>query len=301
MASAQPPAPPGPVSAPTFDLQCHSRHSDGALEPSAVVARAAATGVELLALTDHDTVEGVQEAIDSGEALGVRVVPAVELSAVHEASEDLHVLGYCLDHRDARLHERLEAFRADRAARAEAMAAALEVLGWVVDRTQLDASRRAGGSVGRPHLAAAVTGNPANAARLQTENLPDASALLEAYLTPGRPAYRPRSFPSVAEAIEVIHQAGGVAVWAHPFWDLSAVDEVLGTLTRFTEWGLDGVEAFYPTHRRDQVMALVGRAEELGLLMTGSSDFHAPAHRLFKDFRAFELYGCRPELGPILD
>jgi predicted metal-dependent phosphoesterase TrpH len=266
-----------------------------------VVAHAAAAGVRLLALTDHDTVAGVDEALAAGAQKGVAVVPASELSAVDETEEDLHVLGYRIDHADPGLGEALADFRADRRARADAMAQALEELGWSVDRDALKRAAREGGDrpVGRPHLAAAVTSHPANRARMEAEGLDGPSHLLEAYLIPGRPAYRPRTHPTVAEAIALIRAAGGVPVWAHPFWDISDTEEVMARLERFAGWGLQGVEAFYPTHMAEQTRALCAAAERLDLLTTGSSDFHAPGHRLFDGFLAFELHGCTPRLGPI--
>ena len=103
----------------------------------------------------------------------------------------------------------------------------------------------------------------------------------------------------MAESIEVIHAAGGVAVWAHPFWDVSRPAEVLAAIDRFRAAGLDGVECFYSTHEREHSELLADRCAELGLLSTGSSDFHGPHHRQFSKFRAFSTYGRRPVLGPI--
>src|SRR2546423_14767518 len=122
---------------PTFDLQAHSTRSDGALEPAEVVARAAAAGVELLALTDHDTVAGIPEALTAARRHGVALSPAAELSAVHGGHEDLHVLGYALDHADARLEAALEDFRADRGRRVRAMADRLRELGFELDDAAL--------------------------------------------------------------------------------------------------------------------------------------------------------------------
>ncbi len=284
--------------APAFDLQSHSTRSDGALEPAAVVAAAARAGVRLLALSDHDTVDGVEEALaEAGRHDGLSLVPAIELSAVDELSEDFHILGYGLDHTDPRLAERLTTFRADRAHRVDRMADALEELGFALDRSELDARRQAGLPVGRPHLAQAAV--DANRERLAPDGLDESSAFLGAHLVPGCEAYRRRSTPTVAEAIETIHGAGGVAVWAHPFWDLASPGDVMAALERFTAAGLDGVEAFYATHDREQTRLLATAAAERGLLSTGSADFHGPDHRLFSRFRAFELHGCEANLGPI--
>jgi 3',5'-nucleoside bisphosphate phosphatase len=282
------------VTPPTFDLQSHSTYSDGALAPGAVVAAAAAAGVELLALSDHDTVDGVDEALEAAEAHGLRVVPATELSAIDGEREDLHVLGYGLDHRSDELLDTLARFRADRGARARRMADALREAG-----LELDVPDRGDRPVGRPHLAQAAFEHPANSMRLREEGIVNFSQLLEAYLVPGAPAYRRRTTPTVDEAIDAIHAAGGVAVWAHPFWDVDADDEVLALTDRFAAEGLDGVEAFYVTHTEQQTRLVAEHCAERGLLTTGSADFHGPDHPRFNAFRAFALHGLEPNLGPI--
>ncbi len=280
---------------PDFDLQAHSTCSDGALPPAEVVARAAAAGVRLLALTDHDTVDGVAEAMEAGRTHGVAVVPGVELSTVDDAGPDLHLLGYAFDPADPGLAASLETFRADRGARMGRMADAMRDLGWAVDDAIL-AGRKA---PGRPHLARAVFEHPDNADRLRAEGLGSFGAVLEAYLIEGTPAFRGRTMPTVPDAIDVVHAAGGLAVWAHPFWDIPEPEDVERTLRRFAAAGLDGVEAFYATHDESQTRQLVTLADELGLLTTGSTDFHAPDHPHFSDFLGFSLFGMTPRLGRI--
>jgi predicted metal-dependent phosphoesterase TrpH len=287
---------------PRFDLQSHSTHSDGALPAAEVVERAAASGVELLALSDHDTVSGVSEALAAGERVGVRVVPAVEISAVDAGApvgRELHILGYNIDHRGALLTERLAEFLADREQRTMRMAAALRELGFELDERELQARIAEGQPIGRPHLAEAVLSSPANAARLQAEQIDDVGSLIRGYLIEGRPAFRLRETPTVAQAIEAIHDAGGVAIWAHPFWDVSEPDEVIESIDRFRALGIDGVEAFYVTHTREQTELLAERGAALDMLTTGSADFHGPDNRLFSRFLAFETYGLEPNLGPI--
>jgi 3',5'-nucleoside bisphosphate phosphatase len=284
---------------PDFDLQSHSLHSDGSLPAEEVVALAAGAGVRLLALTDHDTVDGVPEALAAAREHGIALSPAVELSAVHGGHEDLHVLGYELDHDDPGLVALLHDFRGDRARRIEAMADRLRELGFELDSTPLEARRAAGKPIGRPHLADALLAHPANAARLAEEGIETRGDLFPPYLVPGAAAYVARSRPTVPEAIEVIHAAGGVAVWAHPFWDLDRADEALATLAEFAAAGLDGVECFYVAHGPEQTRILHDAAREQGLLRTGSADFHGPGHEGFSAFCAFELFGLEPELGPI--
>jgi hypothetical protein len=289
------------VSEPRFDLQSHSVHSDGHLSAEEVVEHAARAGVELLALSDHDTVDGVDEALRAGLEHGITVVPTTEISAVDGGYEDLHVLGYGIDHHDSVLLERLRDARADRERRAERMGAKLRELGYEIDPAPIDARKEAGKPVGRPHLTQAVLQHPANRERLEQEGLNEVSLFLPEYLIPGKPAYMPRSRPTVPEAIRWIHDAGGVAVWAHPFWDVEDPDEVLASIDRFREAGLDGVEVFYTTHTAEQTKLLSERCAQLGLLATGSSDFHGPDHKLFSRFLAYEFHGRDPELGPIAE
>ncbi len=285
--------------APTFDLQSHSLHSDGALAPAAVVTAAAAAGVQLLALTDHDTAEGVAEAAQAAVAAGIRLVAGTEISALFDGRQDLHILGYLIDPDDPVLRAALARSRGDRERRARAMIAALQDLGWHVDEEMLAERIELGQSVGRPHLAQAVVRRPENRERLEAAGLLDPTAFLVEYLIEGKPAFVARAAPTIREAIELIHGAGGVAVWAHPFWDLAEPSDVLDALDRFVEMGMDGVEAFYATHTEDQTRLLAARCDELGLISTGSSDFHGPEHQTFSAFRGFDTYGLEPRLGPL--
>ncbi|HEY3827984.1 MAG TPA: PHP domain-containing protein [Solirubrobacteraceae bacterium] len=283
----------------TFDLQSHSLHSDGELTPTDVVRAAGAAGVELLALTDHDSIAGVEEALRAGPEAGVEVVPATELSSVDEAYEELHILGYLIDYRDPELGATLEDLRADRERRVLAMAELLRDDGFQFDDGELRRRSAAGDPLGRPHLAHAILDHPANAQRLADEGIVGLRELFPRYLVPGVPTYVARTRPTVSEAIELIHRAGGVAVWAHPFWDVQDPATVRAMLERFAGLGIDGVEAFYASYTREQVDLLCAIADELGLLSTGSSDFHGSSHKTFAGFRAFELYGHEPNLGPL--
>jgi predicted metal-dependent phosphoesterase TrpH len=229
----------------------------------------------------------------------VRVVAATELSSVDEAYEELHILGYLVDHRDPAFAAALEDLRGDRERRVLAMADLLRAEGFELEDSELRRRQAAGDPLGRPHLAQALLAHPANAQRIAAEGVGSLRELFPRYLVPGVPTYVARTRPTVAEAVELIHSAGGVAVWAHPFWDVSEPATVRAMLERFAALGLDGVEAFYPTHTAEQVALLCAIAEDLDLLTTGSSDFHGSAHKTFAGFRAFELYGHEPRLGPL--
>jgi 3',5'-nucleoside bisphosphate phosphatase len=287
---------------PRFDLQSHSTASDGSLPPAQVVQNAAEAGVELLALSDHDTIGGVAEAIEAGERHGVRVVSAVEISAVDADSpvpRELHILGYKIDHTGPPMTDRLVDFLADREHRTLRMRDALREVGFELDEAEIEQRISEGKPIGRPHLAGAVLGAPANAQRLEDEEIDDVGSLIRGYLIEGKPAFRLRETPTVAEAVEAIHDAGGVAIWAHPFWDIEDDGEVLDSIERFRKLGIDGVEAFYITHDERQTRLLAARCEADGLLSTGSADYHGPENRLFSQFMAFDTYDLEPNLGPI--
>jgi predicted metal-dependent phosphoesterase TrpH len=285
--------------APRFDLQSHSVYSDGALTPAEVVEAAAGAGVEILALTDHDAVSGVAEAQDAAQVAGIHLVSAVEITAAFGERRDLHVLGYGVDAASPDLEAALAHARSDRERRADRMADALRGLGFCLDEEMLDARAAAGKAIGRPHLAQAVVSHAENAERLAELGLLDATDFLVAYLIEDMPAFSPREAPSVAEVIALIHDAGGVAVWAHPFWDVPDPGEVLGMVDEFHGLGLDGVEAFYVTYTEEQARLLWERCAQDGLITTGSSDFHGPEHAMFSRFRAFDTYGLTPVLGAL--
>jgi predicted metal-dependent phosphoesterase TrpH len=263
------------------------------------VGAAHAAGVELLSLTDHDSVEGLPEAAAAAQRLGIGLVGGVEISTAEPESSDLHILGYLIDDQNEQLCARLASSRSERVNRSAKMARALRELGFWVDDGA--ARRLAGdrGTVGRPHLAQAVVDDERNRRRLADEGLSDRGSFIAAYLIEGKPAFRERDAPTVAEAIGVIHAAGGLAVWAHPFWDVPEPADVLAAIDRFADLGLDGVEAFYITHTGEQTALLAHECSRRGLLSTGSSDFHGPEHRQFSRFLGFETYGLEPNLGPI--
>jgi predicted metal-dependent phosphoesterase TrpH len=263
-----------------IELQSHSTVSDGQLAPREVVAEAWEAGVKTLALTDHDAVAGVPEAAEAAKGLGVELIPAVEMSCVHEYAEDLHVCGYWIDLE--RIAPTCERAQQERVSRAEEIIGRLRKWGFEVKLE--DAIREAGDalSIGRPHIAkaAGATG--------------DLGPFFEQYLVPGAKAFVPRRWPTAEEAIALIRDAGGVAVIAHPYWDIDDPTEVEDLIHSLRA---DGVETFYPTHSKEQTEHLLRLCRELDLIPTGSSDYHGPTHKTFAKFGAYETYGlAKPEV-----
>ena len=265
-----------------IELQSHSTVSDGQLPPPEVVEKAAEAGVTTLALTDHDAVAGVPEAEEAARRLGIELVPAIEMSCVHEYAEDLHVCGYWVDLE--KIAPACERAQLERRQRAGEIVENLRREGF--ELTLADAIREAGAadSIGRPHIARAAGASG------------DLGPFFEEYLVPGAKAFVPRRWPSAEQAIELIREAGGVAVVAHPYWDISEPDKVEHLIRSLRP---DGVETYYPPHTKEQTAHLLGLCEELGIVATASSDYHGPTHKTFAEFGAYDTYGLgTPQVPP---
>jgi hypothetical protein len=266
-----------------IELQSHSTVSDGQLAPAGVVEEAAKAGVTTLALTDHDAVAGVPEAAEAARGAGIELVPAVEMSCVHEYAEDLHICGYWTDLE--KIGPACERAQQERRARAGAIVEDLRREGF--DLTLDDAIREAGAadSIGRPHIARAAGASG------------DLGPFFEEYLVPGAKAFVPRRWPTAAQAIELIREAGGVAVIAHPYWDISDPTEVEHLIRSLAP---DGVETFYPPHTKEQTAHLLSLCKELDLVPTASSDYHGPTHKTFAEFGAYDTYGLGEPQVPLI-
>ena len=264
-----------------LDLQSHSTFSDGELPPAQVVATAVDQGVTTLALTDHDGIDGVAEASRAAVDAGITLVPATEISCVHGGLDDMHMLGYWVD--TTAIAPAMRRAQRERIGRAEEIVERLNAQGVPVRFEDAIAQARDASSVGRPHIA--------KAAGVKPDGM---SAFFEEWLVPGAKAFVSRRWPHAPEAIELIHGAGGVAVLAHPFWDMKDPNEVAAIVE---ELNLEGVECFYPAHDRAQTKFLVELCGDRGLAATASSDFHGPSHKMFNSFGAYSTYDLgEPEL-----
>ncbi|CAA9362244.1 MAG: FIG00031715: Predicted metal-dependent phosphoesterases (PHP family) [uncultured Gemmatimonadaceae bacterium] len=239
------------------DLHSHSTASDGALPPTAVVEAAAAAGLAALALTDHDTMAGVAEAQAAGARLGVRIVPGVELSALH-LEREIHMLALHVERSDE-LEAQLTEFRAGRVRRAEEMVAKLRGLGAPItmDAVLAHAGR---GAVGRPHVARAL---------VDSGFVRDQREAFDRYIGNGRPAIVAKEALYAADAIDLVHAAGGIAVFAHPGRDgtRAVIEPLVG-------YGLDGLEILHPSQSGEDMARLGALAHHFDLVSSGGSDWH---------------------------
>ena len=251
-----------------IDLHCHTTASDGKHSPTDLVRMAAELALEVIAVTDHDSTEGVDEALAAGQARGVEVIPGVELSCDVHGGE-LHVLGYYLDHHDAHFQAELTRLREGRVGRAQGMARKLTALGYPVsfERIQELAGE---GAIGRPHIAQAL---------VEAGHVANKNEAFDRLIGRQGPAYVERAKLTPADACRLIRSTGGLPVFAHPY--IVASDDrnlqpvpVEETLAELVEAGLAGVEVYYPRYTTDLIGKLLALAEHYGLIVTGGSDFH---------------------------
>ena len=249
-----------------LDLHMHSTHSDGVRSPVWVVERAAANGAELIALTDHDTLAGVTEAVEAGRNLGVRVIPGVELGVHTSAFGELHVLGYfpaAIDGSDSRLsafEQQLTRYRDERGSRAERIISRLEELGCPIDPIRV-AEIAGGGAIGRPHIARAL---------VEVGHVASVQEAFDRYLHNSGPAYVARELMGLETSVELIHAAGGFASLAHP----SRYREPAAAMDAFAAAGGDAIEVFYRNDDAETIARGLQRVRNHRLLATVGSDWH---------------------------
>jgi predicted metal-dependent phosphoesterase TrpH len=245
------------ASPPRADLHVHTTASDGEYTPSQVAALAREAGLTAVAVTDHDTLAGVAEAQAAGARLGVRIVPGVELSAVH-LEREIHLLALHVELSDE-FETQLTEFRAGRVRRAEEMVSRLRALGATItmDSVLAHAGR---GAVGRPHVARAL---------VDSGFVREHRDAFDRYIGNGRPAYVAKETLYAADAIDLVHAAGGIVVFAHPGRDgtRAFIEPLVG-------YGLDGLEILHPSQSSEDMARLGALAQHFGLVSSGGSDWH---------------------------
>jgi predicted metal-dependent phosphoesterase TrpH len=238
------------------DLHMHSTCSDGELSPTQLVALAHRRGVETIAITDHDTAEGLPEALNAAADTPVRVISGVELTAFYD--REVHILGFFFDPSVPAMKAQFERQTNIRQQRVHDICAKLAEMGVDLDADEILSS--ADGNVGRPHIAQAL---------LKRKYVSNFNEAFQKYLGRNAAGYVDVDRISAEHAIDLIHGAGGVAVIAHP-----GVEKVEGRLNALKEMGLDGVEINHPAHKGSTKTSLKSQANRLGLLVSGGSDLH---------------------------
>ncbi|MFO7894380.1 MAG: PHP domain-containing protein [Longimicrobiales bacterium] len=247
-----------------IDLHIHSNASDGALAPSEVVTRAADAGLDLIALADHDTTAGVAPARAAAADRDIQVLSAIEISASHR-DRDIHILGYQVDPDAPILAEHSTEARARRDIRIRKMIERLEELGVGVEyEAVVEEAGPNAQALARPHLARVLWNQG---------HVSSVAQAFDRYIADDGPAYVAVHALDVAGAIERVHQAGGIAVWAHPPMPLLG-----GALDEFVGAGLDGIECYRPRVAPPELSRLLNKARQHGLLVTGGSDWHGDWH-----------------------
>jgi len=246
-----------------IDLHVHTTASDGSLSPSEAVLLARSLGLSAIAITDHDTADGVEEALAAGEARGIEVVPGIELSVDYKGY-GIHILGYFIDPQSPTLVKLLEWVVAERERRNGEIAAAMRTDGLDVSLEYLH-ELFPDSIIGRPHFSAALA--KAGVVKTVAEGF-------EKYLNRGGRYYRKRQYIPIDMAFDTIHRCGAKAVFAHPLQYKFSHEELLELTALLKKKGIVGMECIYSLYSPKESAYLMGIAESFGLAVTGGSDFH---------------------------
>jgi predicted metal-dependent phosphoesterase TrpH len=246
-----------------IDLHTHTTFSDGSFSPTDLVALANQQGLDILAITDHDTTEGLPEAMEATKGLSLELIPGIELSAQFQ-NREMHILGYFINMTDPQFQTRLEALRSTRSVRISQILDRLDNLGMNISLDEVEQASGTG-TIGRPHIAQVLI------AKGHVKNMKEA---FERLLGTRGKAYVQRAVPEAHEIISWIIDAGGIPVLAHPYWEGLNKEDSTTACHTLVEQGLQGLEVFYGTFSARHVSFNLGLARKLDLLMTGGSDFH---------------------------
>lgn len=269
------------------DLHCHSTASDGTLQPAALVRLAAAAGVQVLALTDHDTTSGISEAQRAAKTAGICLVAGVEIS-VTWSGQTVHIVGLRVDQENDTLQQGLQGLRDFRDGRAREMGRRLEKAGFA--DAYADALALSNGIlISRTHFARMLVARGA---------VKDERAVFKHYLVQGKTGYVPGDWASLEAAVGWIHSAGGQAVIAHPARYKMTRSKLRSLIGEFRELGGEALEVVSGSHSRDDYLRIAKHAADFGLMASAGSDFHSPENPWISLGRLPQLpAGCRPIWG----
>lgn len=247
-----------------IDLHVHSTASDGTLSPHDLAFYAQARGLSAIALTDHDTVSGIDECLKAGEAASIKVIPGIEFSADFHGKE-VHILGYGIHHQHPQLLHALETLKKNRSYRNLKILEKLQALGFELSLEDFKQGTATYTTITRAHIARTL---------VQKGYVPNLQTAFSQYLGDGKPAFVPKQALSVQECTTLIHDVGGVAVLAHPMlygYDYKDLTQILKGLVLE---GIDGIECFYSSHSKQDIAFLIDSCKRMQLFPTGGSDFH---------------------------
>lgn len=247
----------------TIDLHTHTTASDGSFTPTELVKHAEEKGLAAVAVTDHDTVNGIAEAMKAAKNLSVELIPGIEISSAYDKLE-VHIVGLFVNHSNKAFTDKLEQLRFSREERNRKMIQRLNDLGIDISYSEVNTYAK-GGIITRAHFAGVL---------LQKGYIKSTNEAFKRYIGDKSPAYIPRELPSYRYAAELIREAGGIAILAHPLLYKINADLRERMLTDMKNCGLTGIEAYYSTHSSADVEYIKSLAQKHGLLLSGGSDFH---------------------------
>lgn len=246
-----------------IDLHLHSHYSDGTLSPARLVEMASSSALSCIALTDHDTVEGINEFLEEAQKLNIKALSGLEISSKHR-NHSIHILGYGLDHKNSELEKWLMPLQEDRNSRNKKIITKLQGLGLDIQTEDLKTISNCG-QTGRPHIARLL---------LQKGIVASTGDAFIHYLRKGAPAWVHRFTYSASQSIAMIHKAGGLAILAHPGQITPSPDSLPLFIGELVELGLDGIEIYYPGYSSKVRKKLRKVAARHNLVITGGSDYH---------------------------
>lgn len=254
------------------DLHLHSHYSDGSFSPAEVLQKCQDRRLEVVSLTDHENIGGIQEAKETGDKLGIRVIPGIEFSSDFQGSEH-HILGYFIDFYNQKLKEFLETWKESKITQIKEIIGNLQKFGFDVSLDKVINSAK--GSLDRYHIVKALFPDHEKSTEdKEKHRVFFKKFLVEKSMGGGGLAFVEREKPDVQSVINVIHDTGGMAFWAHPFWKIKDESIIRGLAAILDRIGIDGVEVLYPHHIKEQAIILHKIAQDFSMYESAGSDFH---------------------------
>lgn len=312
---------------PNFDLHLHTDRSDGGLSPEEVVSKCKELGLEYIALTDHESVKGIPEALAAGERLGIKVIPGIEISCDYQGKEEHHILGYFINYKSRKLEDFLKEWRKTKIAQLKGIVEKLQGLGFEIELEKV--LNQAKDVPARTHISDVIFLSSFNLDLLRNppkewgvEEINNKRKFFKVFLKDCHPlkdeafryaegpsclttsssslservsggmAFVDRERPPIEEVLNLISEIGGMSIWAHPFWKDNTIEQIKEEAASLKQLGLNGLEVLYSFYKNpEQVYSLHNLAQELGMMESGGSDFHDIVPDFLDKIADFKTYG----------